>query len=139
MAWEEIKALDKDVRVLVIGTDWCGDVVANLPSLAKMADLNEKRLQLRVIDRDRHDGLMQHFLTNGGKAIPKVIIAAANMENHVSWGPRPADCQKIMVENKGKIPKEEIVPMIRDWYANDKFQTVQKEVWAAIKDVVGSA
>lgn len=129
---QEVKAFDKEARVLVIGADWCGDVVANVPSIAKLIDLNPK-LQLRVIDRDRHDDLMQHFLTNGSKAIPKAVIAPPHMRSWETWGPRPAACQKIMTDNKDKMPKEQIYPMLRDWYKNDKNQTVLNEVWAIIK------
>ena len=135
---EEIKALDTDIRLLVIGADWCGDVVANAPSISKLADLNPK-IQLRVVDRDRHEDLMNHFLTNGSKSIPKVILCTANMRKHKEWGPRPAECQAIMMEHKGKKPKEEIVPLIRDWYVNDKHQSVLKEIWAEIKAVANGA
>lgn len=133
----EIKAVGSDVRVLAIGADWCGDAVANVPSIARLCDLN-KQLQLRVIDRDRHDDLISRFLTNGGKAIPKVIVGSADFSRIEVWGPRPAPCQAIMTENKDKLPKDQIIPMLRQWYANDKYQTVLKEVAVLIKAVAGA-
>ncbi len=133
----EVEALDRDARLLVIGADWCGDVVANVPSIARLADLNEKRLQLRILDRDRHDDLMRRFLTDGTRSIPIVIIGPPNFARHGHWGPRPAECQRIMTENKEKLPKEQIVPLIRDWYGKDAFQSVLQEVWAVIKAQTG--
>lgn len=128
----DVNGFAKEARILVIGADWCGDVVANVPSVAKLVELN-RRLQLRIVDRDRHDALMLHFLTNGSKSIPVIIVCPPHMRTFASWGPRPAMCQAIMTNNKGKMPKEEIYPMLRDWYKNDRFQTVMAEIWEMIK------
>jgi len=133
----EIKGLTSEVRVLVIGADWCGDAVANVPSIARLATLSDK-VQLRVLDRDRHDELMGHFLTNGGKAVPKAIIAAADFSKFVVWGPRPAACQQIMTDNKDKMPKEEIYPMIRAWYEQDKNQTLLGEIVGGIREITSA-
>ena len=38
-----------------------------------------------------------------------------------------------MDQNKGKLPKEEIIPMIRAWYVQDQGRTVLSEVWEAIR------
>lgn len=130
---EQVSGFEKEARVLVIGADWCGDVVANLPAMARLAELNPK-IELRVIDRDRHEDLINEFLTGGSKSIPKAIVAPSSMAHCKSWGPRPAECQAIMNENKGKMPKEEIYPKIRDWYANDKSQSVLKDLWALIAE-----
>ncbi len=132
-----VNRLRREIRLLVIGADWCGDVVANIPAVARLSELTP-RLQMRILDRDRHEDLMQHFLTNGGMAIPIVIISTADFREHRSWGPRPAPCQAIMDEKKGKIPKEEIYPLIRDWYHEDHHRTLYKEITDLIKEVSGS-
>lgn len=132
---QEVRDLKSEVRMLMIGADWCGDVVANLPAIAALADLNPL-IELRIVDRDRHEELMNHFLTNGGKAIPVLIVANGSMSKHERWGPRPAECQKIMTENKDKKPKEEIYPMVRDWYMKDAYQTCLKEVWDVLKKIL---
>lgn len=129
---DEARGLGKRVRVLVLAADWCGDVVANLPAIARLADLGPS-IELRVLDRDRHADLMAEFLTNGGMAIPKVIVAPTHMGKFSTWGPRPPECQKIMTENKGKMPKEEIYPLLREWYMNDKYQSAIREIFELIK------
>ncbi|MBI1784061.1 thioredoxin family protein, partial [Candidatus Sumerlaeota bacterium] len=135
---DQVKGWKDEIRILVLGADWCGDAVANVPSIARLAEINPK-IELRILDRDRHDELMGHFLTNGGKAIPKAIIAPANMMRYVTWGPRPAPCQKIMNDNKDKIPKEAIYPLIRAWYENDKNKTLLNEIWEGIKSAASPA
>jgi hypothetical protein len=132
-----VNRLRRDIRLLVLGADWCGDVVANIPAVARLCELNV-RLQMRILDRDRHEDLMEHFLTNGGKAIPMIIVAPADFSLHRRWGPRPEPCQAVMNENKGKVPKEEIYPMIRDWYQNDRHRTLYRELTDLIKEVSGS-
>lgn len=131
----EAKALAKEARLLVIGADWCGDVVANIPAVARFAELNPK-IQLRILDRDRHLDLMERFQTKGANSIPIIIAANADFSRHARWGPRPAACQAIMDQNKGKMPKEEIYPMIRQWYADDKSRTLLREVWSAIGEAL---
>lgn len=132
-----VNRLRREIRLLVLGADWCGDVVANIPAVARLCELNPN-IQMRIVDRDRHDDLMQRFLTNGGKAIPIVIVAPADFGDHRRWGPRPAPCQAIMTENKGKLPMEEIYPKIREWYRNDRHRTLYKELTDLIKEISGS-
>ena len=133
---EKIEALRQPIRLTAIGADWCGDVAANLPAIARLA-ASDKNIELRVLDRDAHEDLMQHFLTRGGKAIPIVIISGADMAARQTWGPRPAPCQAIMDEHKGKMPKEEILPMLRQWYDRDKNQTLFAEMIGPLTAVGG--
>jgi len=134
---DAIKGLGPEIRLLVLSGDWCGDCVANVPPIARLADLNLK-IQYRILDRDRHDDLMQEFLTNGARSVPKVVVASGDMAKVATWGARPAECQAIMDQNKGKLPKEEIVPMIRAWYEKDNGRTLLKEIWALISGLTPS-
>src|SRR5215217_2298139 len=59
---------------LVISEGWCGDAAQILPILNKMALASDKKIDLRIVLRDENDELMSQYLTNGGKAIPKVIV-----------------------------------------------------------------
>jgi thiol-disulfide isomerase/thioredoxin len=61
-----IAALPKPVKVLAIGEDWCGDVIANLPILAKVAEKTGK-LDVKVLLRDTEPGktVMQSYLNKG--------------------------------------------------------------------------
>ena len=135
---ERIEAIGEEVRLLVIAADWCGDVVANLPALARLAELNSK-IELRIVDRDRHLDLMDRFLTNGGRAIPAVIAYDPGLNRHAKWGPRPEPCQAVMLENKGKLPKERIIPMIRAWYLEDRNETLIAEILDLMDSVTGEA
>ncbi len=52
------------VHVLVLAEDWCGDVVANLPVLGRLAQETGK-LDVRVFPRDENPDLMDLYLNKG--------------------------------------------------------------------------
>ena len=69
---QEIKTIKEPQTWLVITEGWCGDAAQNLPVINKIAALNEN-IDLKLVLRDEHLELMDLFLTNGGRAIPKLI------------------------------------------------------------------
>ena len=65
---------------LVLSESWCGDAAQNLPVINKIA-LENSNINLQLVLRDDNEELMDLFLTNGGKSIPKLI--ALDSENNV--------------------------------------------------------
>ena len=70
---EEVKKVNEPQTWLLITEGWCGDAAQNLPVINKMAGLND-HIDLKLVLRDENLELMDLFLTNGGSAIPKLII-----------------------------------------------------------------
>src|SRR5919201_1142226 len=58
------RSLPKPLHVMVLAEDWCGDVVANLPILGRIANESGK-LDVRVFLRDRNADLMDQYLNQG--------------------------------------------------------------------------
>ena len=106
---------DRPVNVVIIGEDWCGDVVQNLPPIIRILE-KSSAIEFRIFKRDVDVDIAYQYLTNGTRSIPKLAFFDEQFDQFAIWGPRPADCQRIMEENKGKIPMEEIYPQIRSWY-----------------------
>ena len=52
------RALPRPVNVLVLAEDWCGDVVANLPVLGRLAN-DSGKLEMRIFLRNQNDDIMQ--------------------------------------------------------------------------------
>ena len=90
---QKIQKLATPQTWLVLTEGWCGDAAQNLPVIHKMAELN-KNINLKLVLRDENLELMDLFLTNGGRSIPKLI--ALDTDNNVidTWGPRPTSCHK---------------------------------------------
>ena len=81
---------------IVISEGWCGDAAQLLPIIHKMAELS-KKIDLRIVLRDENEKLMNQFLTNGGKAIPKLLILdAETLTVLIDWGPRPEGAKNLI-------------------------------------------
>lgn len=117
-------------RLLVIAEDWCGDASSTIPAVARFADA-VPGMELRVLRRDEHPELMDRYLTNGARAIPIVIVLDEAWRELGHWGPRPAALQAFVMENRPLVPKAELYPQVRRWYARDRGETTLREVLAA--------
>jgi hypothetical protein len=126
-----LSEISKPQRWLLITEHWCGDAAQNVPAIAKAAAGNPF-IDLRLILRDEHPEIMQHFLTNGGTAIPVLIIMDESNRVLARWAPRPAPAQAMVMGWKHapepKISYSELAAEIHSWYAKDKTLTLQKEL-----------
>ncbi|GHA75506.1 thioredoxin family protein [Pontibacter akesuensis] len=114
---------------VVLTEAWCGDAAQNLPALVKIADASPL-IELKLLMRDENPELMDQYLTNGGRSIPKLIALDANtMEVLGTWGPRPVPAQELVLEAKAKdMPFKEMAEQLHGWYAKDKSNTLQVEL-----------
>lgn len=114
----------------VITEAWCGDAAQTLPGINKMALASGGNITLRIIMRDENLSIMDHYLTNGGRSIPKLIAFDKEGNELFTWGPRPAFVQKMMIDwkaNPGTKTLEELEKDMHTWYAKDKGQSYQQE------------
>ena len=85
-----LKALPEPLDVLVLGEDWCGDVINNVPILGKLAEASGK-LNLHIFLRDQNDDLMDQYLNQGKyKSIPVFAFFDKNMQQRGVFIERPA-------------------------------------------------
>jgi len=131
---DEVKAklenLDKKYIWLVLAEGWCGDAAQILPVIHKMAETTNK-VELKIALRDDNDALMQHFLTNGGKAIPKLIVLdAESSEVLADWGPRPSGAKQLILNYKAAhgVVDETAKIELQKWYLHDKGISIQNEI-----------
>jgi len=119
---EKATRFDGDVTWLVLTESWCGDAAQTMPVMQKIADLNDG-IDFKVILRDENETLMDQFLTNGGRSIPKLIMID-NTSNEVinSWGPRPSFATKMVEDYKAEHGKltPEFKQDLQVWYNKDK-------------------
>lgn len=121
---------------LTISEVWCGDASQNLPMIEKMAATNPN-IKHKIILRDEHPGIMDHFLTNGGRAIPIVIFiddATGEVKGH--WGPRPSTPQQMVMDYKKNPskPKDAFYADVHLWYSQNKGQQLQEEFLAKLQE-----
>lgn len=129
-----MKAIDRPQVWLVLTEAWCGDAAQNIPVLAAVANA-APNVQLRLVLRDENLDLMDAYLTNGGRSIPKLIAFDAETGEELgTWGPRPATAQQMVMDYKAdpnKPPYEEFTKGLHLWYARDKGASVQAELLAS--------
>ena len=117
-------------KLLVIAEDWCGDASNTVPVIAKLTD-QSPGLELRIIMRDANPEVMDQYLTNGSRSIPIVIALDESFHEIGHGGPRPAELQSWVMANRGVLPKAELYPQVRRWYARDRGETTIREVLKA--------
>jgi len=127
---ENLNQITSKQTWLVLTESWCGDAAHVIPVFNKMAELS-KNINLRLVLRDENEALMNQFLTNGGKSIPKLIVIDEETQKVItSFGPRPADATKLIVDYKAKHKEitQEIKEQLQQWYNKDKGQSVMREL-----------
>ena len=122
----KIKAYEGKMIWLVISEGWCGDAAHSLPVIHQLADLNPN-IEMRVVLRDQHEDLMNQFLTNGGKSIPKLIMYDVNQNKVIAdWGPRPTTATQMVEDYKAEHGKlnPEFKEQLQLWYNKDRGQNI---------------
>ena len=109
---EETQALQELVhsaagptKMLVLGEDWCGDVIRGMPVLARIAEAGG--LEMRVFPRDEHHDIMNEFLKNGEwMSIPVAVFYTKDHQYICHWIERPAVAESEMREIEEAIRAE---------------------------------
>jgi len=130
-----ISQYNKKTTWLVLTESWCGDAAHIVPAIHKVAEQNPN-INLRLVIRDENEALMNHFLTNGGKAIPKLIALDENNQVITTFGPRPKLLTQIVEDFKAKFGKltPEFKHELQVWYNKDKGQSTVED----LREVLGN-
>lgn len=119
---------------LVIAEGWCGDAAQILPIIKLMSEASEN-IDLKLVFRDENEELINLFLTNGAKSIPKLLLLdeSFNLINH--WGPRPEGAKNLIIEYKANhgIVDEAAKIALQKWYLDDKGISTMKEIVAILQ------
>ncbi|MEM1359756.1 MAG: thioredoxin family protein [Bacteroidota bacterium] len=134
-----LASLDKPYLLLALTEGWCGDAAQLLPLINHMAEATDQ-LSLQLVLRDENLELMDHFLTDGGRGIPKVLVLdPERLEVLADWGPRPEPAQALAMDYKyqrePKMDYDTYNKALHTWYARDKTQTAQEELVALFKEL----
>lgn len=131
---EEAKAIISEfshgLTWLVIVESWCGDAAHVLPVLNKVSELNNF-IDLKIVLRDENLELMDTFLTNGNRAIPKLImIDSETGEVLNTYGPRPSEAAnyvKRFIAKHGKLTPD-FKEDLQHWYNKDKGKNIVEDL-----------
>lgn len=127
----KLKTLNKSYLWIVLTESWCGDAAQIVPILNKMVLEANQKIELKLALRDENEEIMNHFLTNKAKAIPKLIIIDKATGSVVGdWGPRPQGAIDLIESYKEKfgIIDETAKTELQLWYLHDKGVSTQNEI-----------
>ncbi|MFV2047158.1 thioredoxin family protein [Metabacillus sp. YM-086] len=109
------------LHFLVITEDWCGDAMMINPVIRKLGEAAD--IEVHVTLRDADTELIDRHLTNGGRAIPIVLILNDEGTLIGKWGPRAPEVQKIVDDLRAELPAKD----------DPSFPEKQKEMIASLQ------
>ncbi|AQY21272.1 thioredoxin family protein [Riemerella anatipestifer] len=128
---EDFKTLEAkkfNGKILIISEPWCGDASQLVPVLARFF---EGRNDVRLFYRDSDTSLIDQFLTNGGRSIPKVLILDETFNVIKTWGPRPKYGVELFEKFKASpetYSKEQFYNDLQVYYAKNKGKDALNEI-----------
>jgi Thioredoxin len=123
---EQLSNIKSSQIWLVITEGWCGDGAQQVPVFHQI-EKEYPQIKLKLILRDEHLAMMDQFLTNGSRSIPKLLIVDELSSNLLAtWGPQPKEAVNLIKEMKEKLHL---------WYARNRGAALQSELTALLKDI----
>lgn len=129
-----LNALTHPIHWLVITEHWCGDAAQIVPVMYAIAAASEGKITMKLVYRDQNPELINTYLTNNTKSIPKIVQLDAEYNVTGSWGPRPVVAQELVI--KLKANPETAATYANDlhlWYAKDKQLHTEAELIELLK------
>tara|TARA_R110002049_G_scaffold37208_1_gene117501 strand:- start:66683 stop:67300 length:618 start_codon:yes stop_codon:yes gene_type:complete len=126
----KILGFDQSITWLVITESWCGDAAHVLPVINKVAELSDF-IDLKIVLRDENLGLIDAYLTDGNRAIPKLIMIDNNSGEVLNtYGPRPSVARTYVKRFKAKHGKLtlDFKEDLQHWYNKDKGQNIIEDL-----------
>jgi hypothetical protein len=129
-ALQQMAAIGRNWKLLVLAEDWCGDASNTVPVMARIAE-DASNVEMRILRRDENLELMDLYLTDGGRAIPKAILLDESYDPVGVWGPRPSELQAFVKTEiaLGDRERSEIYKDARRWYAKDRCDSTLRELF----------
>jgi hypothetical protein len=126
---QALKNIKHKQQWIVISEGWCGDAAQIVP-LFHIIEKHCDMIDLKFLLRDENLDLIDQYLTNGGRAIPKLLIVDAPTNNVLThWGPRPKLAQQLINDMQAAhIDMAEIKEKLHLWYARDRAKAIQQEL-----------
>lgn len=129
---ELLGSFTREMRVIVLSGMWCGDCVAQVPLIARIAEANPEKVLVRYADRDEHAELSAAFKINEGNRVPTAVFMAEDYAFVHALGDRTLSRYRAVASRQlgasceipgAAIPGDEVAACLQDWV--DEFERVQ--------------
>lgn len=128
-------------KILVLGEDWCPDVVRGMPVMARLAEA--AGIEVRIFPRDQNLDIINEFLKQGQfMSIPVGVFYTGNLQYICHWIERPATADRERAEIEDTVKKEnpdageqELRTLIRE-RTQARYPAWQQETVAEIRQIL---
>lgn len=119
-----IAGFTREMKILVSSGVWCGDCVQQIPLLQKIAEASSGKVDLRIVDRDKHSDLAEQIQICGGMRVPVVIFMAEDFEFVSLLGDRSLTRYRAIAAKQlgaacavpgAPVPDDELAGTLQDW------------------------
>lgn len=127
---QAVQAINEPQYWVILTEAWCGDAAQILPIIRAIGEQNPN-IELKVLLRDEHPEIIDAYLTDGARSIPKIImLRKSDLKELGVWGPRPAEAQELLYAHKAQEGRHysELAKDLQIWYTKDKSLSTQTEL-----------
>lgn len=119
-----VESFTRTMHVLVTSGMWCGDCVQQCPLLARIAEANPEKIDLRFLDRDEHKDLSERIMINAGLRVPTALFLAEDYEFVSILGDRTLTRYRAIAARQlgdacpmpgAPVPQAELEATTQDW------------------------
>jgi len=128
-----VTEIDEPQLWMVLTEPWCGDSAFLLPIIAEAAALSEQ-IRLRILLRDNNLDVMDRYLTDGSRSIPKLVSFSEEGDERFTWGPRPEGArQRFAALKENYDDKMTIIEKLVAYYEDGGWHEADAELAAALQ------
>ena len=134
-----LTAIDEEQVWMVLTEPWCGDSAFLLPVIAEAAAESDA-VTLRILLRDENLDIMDQYLTDGSRSIPKLVVFSEDGTERFSWGPRPESVARRYAELREQdLPKETLIQKVIETYEDGAWTEADDELIRELEQVGAAA
>lgn len=125
----QIKNLKHKIYWLILTEHWCGDASQTLPVFNAIAEMSSGKIEMKMVYREQNPELMDAYLTNETRSIPKLIQLDEHFNVTAFWGPRPSAAQQLVQQLKSNpVTAAAYANELHLWYAKNKQESLKSEI-----------
>lgn len=130
----EVSNIKQPTLWIIITEPWCGDAAQNVPLILKLIQTIPNASY--TIELRDQSSLIEQYLTNGVKGIPKLIVRDNEGHDLFTWGPRTYEAQELFNNLRTKeVDRKVMYESLHGWYTKDNGKSLQVELQTLIRSL----
>jgi len=121
---------------MLLSEVWCGDSAQSVAQIARIARLSPA-ISLRILLRDEHPDIMDAYVTDGKRSIPKLVVFTPQGVEVGRWGPRPRGAEEVVrLALAEGVPKKTRLERLHLWYGRNRGAALDTELADLLRGIL---